>query len=339
MITEHLVKSQRHTTFYLADGPEDGVPIIFVHGWPELSISWRGQLPVFGGLGFRAIAPDMRGYGRSDTYDTHEAFRLEEIVDDMVDLLDALGATRAIWVGHDWGAPVVWAMAQKHPERCEGLSCLCVPYIPEGFGVDTATPLVNRDIYPEETYPVGQWDYFLYYKENFAAATAAFDADPAATVRALFRAGDPERINSPSGTSSVRANGGFFGGGPTPDLCRDERVISVVDEAVYAAALTRVGFFGPCSWYLNQQANRDFAVSVQSNWTLEMPVLFLHGKYDLTCETLESQLAQPMRKWCADLTESTVESGHWMAQEKSQDVNAVLAKWLGQKFPDLWRGS
>ena len=64
-VTEHTATSGRHTTFYLAAGPEDGPLLIFVHGWPELSISWRHQLPALAALGFRCVAPDMRGYGRS----------------------------------------------------------------------------------------------------------------------------------------------------------------------------------------------------------------------------------------------------------------------------------
>ncbi len=77
-VTEHVAKSARHTSFYLACGAEDAPPIIFIHGWPELSISWRHQLPVFAALGFRAIAPDMRGYGRSSVYPRHEDYALEQ---------------------------------------------------------------------------------------------------------------------------------------------------------------------------------------------------------------------------------------------------------------------
>src|SRR5262249_44442812 len=75
-ITEHVAKSPRHTTFYLSCGTADAPLMIFVHGWPELSISWRHQLPCFASLGFRAIAPDMRGYGRSSLYQRHEDYRL-----------------------------------------------------------------------------------------------------------------------------------------------------------------------------------------------------------------------------------------------------------------------
>ena len=121
-VLEHTAQSKRHTSFYLACGSPAATPIIFLHGWPELSISWRHQLPVSGGLGFYAIAPDMRGYGRSSIYANHQDYALEEAVADMIELLDAIGAERAIWVGHDWGALVVWAIAQHHPERCHAVA-------------------------------------------------------------------------------------------------------------------------------------------------------------------------------------------------------------------------
>ena len=88
-VTENIAKSQRHISFYLACGMPEATPIIFLHGWPELSISWRHQLPTFASLGFRALAPDMRGYGRSSIYSRHEDYALEQVVADMIELLDA----------------------------------------------------------------------------------------------------------------------------------------------------------------------------------------------------------------------------------------------------------
>ena len=127
-VTEHVATTGDHQTFYLAAGPEDGPLIIFVHGWPELSISWRHQLPCFAAMGFRAIAPDMRGYGRSTVYSRHEDYALESIVADMIGLQDALGAGKTVWVGHDWGSPVVWSIASHHPERGHGVANLSVDY-------------------------------------------------------------------------------------------------------------------------------------------------------------------------------------------------------------------
>src|SRR5437867_11423039 len=135
-ITEHTIKMERHTTFYLAAGPEDGPLIIFVHGWPELSMSWRHQLPALAALGVRALAPDMRGYGRSSVYHRHADYAQEPIVRDMLDLLDSVGRAKAVWVWHDWGSAVVWNLASHHPDRCPAVADLFVPYytIERGLG-------------------------------------------------------------------------------------------------------------------------------------------------------------------------------------------------------------
>lgn len=336
-VFEHVARTARHTSFYLSCGSTSATPIIFVHGWPELSISWRHQLPVFAGLGFRAIAPDMRGYGRSSIYTRHEDYRLEEIVADMIDLIDALGVEKALWVGHDWGAPVVWSIAQHHPARCHGVANLCVPYVPEGFSIETLVPLADRSVYPEADFPLAQWDYHAFYRENFAAASAAFEANTRATVKALFRAGNAAGRGQPALTAHVRALGGWFGPGqPAPDLPRDPKVLTEADENAYTAALETSGFFGADSWYMNGPANTAYANRVKTSWRLNLPVLFLHAANDFVCETIDSRLAEPMRALCDNLTEVIVNSGHWMAQEKPADVNAALAKWLGAHFPDLW---
>ena len=338
-ITEHVAKTARHTTFYLACGPADGTPIIFVHGWPELSLSWRHQLPVLAALGFRAIAPDMRGYGRSSTYPTHADYALEHSVADMLELADHLGADRAIWVGHDWGAPVVWSIASHHPERCHGVANLCVPYFARGFAPENFLPLVDREVYPESEYPAGQWDYQFYYMENFARASAAFEADVNATVKALFRKGNPAGRKKPSRTATTRRDNGWFGGLPKcPDFPRDADVLTEADLAAYVAALTRTGFAGPDAWYMNHTRNIAYAAHAKNNGRLAMPVLFLHAAHDYTCETIDSRLAEPMRADCATLTETTIPSGHWMAQEQPTAVNAALTKWLATTLPAVWTG-
>jgi pimeloyl-ACP methyl ester carboxylesterase len=335
--TEHVAKTDRHQTFYLARGAADAPLIIFVHGWPELSISWRHQLPCFADLGFRAIAPDMRGYGRSSVYARHEDYALAESVNDMIELLDALGREKAIWVGHDWGSPVVWTLASHYPARCHGVANLCVPYLPGGFAPETLLPLIDRSIYPADQYPAGQWEYQLFYQENFDKARAAFEANVANTVKAMFRKGSASGRGKPSRTAEVRKNGGWFGkGGHAPDLPMDTDVLTDDDFNIYVGALTRNGFFGPGSWYMNHGRNMELAAKALNGGTLEMPVLFLHGEYDYTCETVTSRLAEPMRLHCRNLTEVIVRSGHWMAQEKPIAVNAALAKWLAKQFPDLW---
>jgi len=335
-VTEHTVKTARHTTGYLACGAETAPLLIFVHGWPELSRSWRHQLPVFAELGFRCVAPDMRGYGRSSTYTRHEDFTQEQIVQDMVELLASLGRDKAVWVGHDWGSPVVWNVAAHHPEKTVGVASLCVPYI-KGFTLEERLPLIDRKVYPEAEYPVGQWDYQYFYAENFEKAHKDFEKDIRRVVKTLFRKGNPDGAGKPAFTAGVRKRGGWFGDGPWPDLPRDEDVITEQDLEAYTAALTRNGFFGPDAWYMNNERNGAYAKRAKNDGKLAMPVLFLHGAYDYTCETMTSRLAEPMRADCSDLTEVVVKSGHWMAQEKPVDVNAAIAKWLAAKLPHYWR--
>ena len=336
-VVEKIVKTERHKTFFLASGAEDAPVIVFVHGWPELSISWRHQLPCFAGLGFRAVAPDMRGYGRSSVYARHEDYALEHIVKDMIELLDALGREKAVWVGHDWGSPVVWSLASHHPDRCFGVANLCVPYFAKGFAPRTLVPYVDRAVYPEAQYPVGQWDYQLFYEESFGKASAAFEADVRNTVKALFRKGNPGGKGKPSRTAQVRRDGGWFGGaGRAPDVPMDTDVLTEEDFHKYATALESNGFFGPDSWYMNHERNLQYATKAANGGALLLPVLFLHGEYDYTCETVTSRLADPMRGDCRNLTEVVVPSGHWMAQEKPRTVNAALARWLAVHLPQIW---
>lgn len=336
-ITEHVVRTSRHTSFYLACGAEDAPAIIFLHGWPELSVSWRHQLPVFAALGFRAIAPDMRGYGRSSVYQRHEDYALQHIVADMLELLDALARERAVWVGHDWGSPVVWSLASHHRERCSGVANLCIPYFAAGFSPLNFVPLVDRSVYPEAEFPAGQWEYMYFYEESFPKAVAAFEANVANTVKAIFRAGNPAGQGKPSRTAFVRRDGGWFGGKPqAPDVPVDGSILTEADLHTYVAALERNGFFGPDSWYMNHARNMEFARRAENGGKLALPVLFLHGAYDYTCQTVTSRLAEPMRADCADLTEVVVASGHWMAQERPETVNAALVRWLVTKLPELW---
>ena len=331
-ISSHSVSRQGHTTHYLAAGPEEGPLIVMVHGWPELSLSWRHQLPVLGGLGFRAVAPDMRGYGRSSVYAQHEDYAQELVVGDMLNLLEALNREQAVWVGHDWGSPTVWNIASHHPQQCRAVASLCVPYWNLERGLEHVIQLVDRAIYPEAEFPAGQWDYQLYYLENFEAATKAFEANPYNTAKLLFRKGDPAGFGKPAATALVRANGGWFGGGTeVPDFPMDEDVVTDDDLNTYAEALGRNGFFGPDSYYMNHAANEKYADKAVNGGRLDMPVLFIAAEYDYVCETISSNAADPMRKRCSNLEEAVVKSGHWMAQEKPRAVNAILVSWLARQ--------
>jgi pimeloyl-ACP methyl ester carboxylesterase len=199
--------------------------------------------------------------------------------------------------------------------------------------------LIDRTIYPATEFPAGQWEYQLFYRENFDKARSAMEANIRATIKALFRKGDPAGKGKPSRTAFVRKDGGWFGGRPAaPDLPLDTDVLTATELESYVAALTRNGFHGPNSWYMNHEANQVYGDKSLSGGRLDMPVLFLHAAYDYTCETVDSRFAEPMRRSCTDLTEAVVSTGHWMAQQDPVAVNAALARWIATKLPSVWRG-
>ena len=111
----------------------------------------------------------------------------------MIELLDGLGREKAVWVGHDWGSPVVWSLASHHPERCWGVANLCVPYLKAGFAPTNLIPLVDRAVYPEAQYPAGQWDYMLFYEESFEKACAVVRRRPAQHGQGAVPEGQPRR--------------------------------------------------------------------------------------------------------------------------------------------------
>ena len=333
-IDEKTYSNKRHTSFYLSAGPVDGPVIIFLHGWPELSLSWRHQLPFFAGLGFHAIAPDMRGYGRSSVYEKHEDYRLEESVQDMLDLLDHLSVKQAVWIGHDWGCPVVWSIASHHPDRCYGVGNLCVPYGLER-GLDFVIKYVDRNVYPVNDFPAGQWEYMRHYEENFEGATRPMDANPDTMLRAIFRSGSPEGQNQPAMTAYVRKQGWFGGLTEAPDVPRDDNIITQEELSIYVTYLRRNGFFGPNSWYMNHESNLDYSMKALNGRRIDLPTLFLAARYDYTCETVNSRLAEPMRELCSDLTEQIIDAGHWLAQEKPVQVNRAITQWMFKALPEL----
>ena len=328
---QRIVETVRHRTAYLETGPADGPLMIFLHGWPELGLVWRAQLDHFARAGWRCVAPDMRGYGGSSVPAATGAYALREIVADMLELHDALGGAPAVWVGHDWGSPVVWSVAAHHADRCRAVASLCAPYASKGFALENLLPLVDRELYPAASFPDGQWSYYRFYALGFEQAAADFEADVAATVALLYRAGSPKAVGRPARSASVVANGGWFGDTHrAPVVPRDTLLLQDGDFGAVVAALSANGFRGPDSWYVNDAANMAYAAEAPARLTL--PVLFVHARWDTICDTVHSRLAEPMRADCADLTEVTIDAGHEVMLERPAEVNAALETWLTAKI-------
>ncbi|GGO95463.1 alpha/beta fold hydrolase [Stakelama pacifica] len=322
-------ESARHRTAYLEAGPADGPLMIFVHGWPEAPFVWIRQIEHFAAQGWRCIAPWMRGYGASSVPGEVAAYANRETVGDLVELHGRLGGAPAVWIGHDWGSPVVWALAGHHPERCRGVASASIPYLARGFALPALVPLLDREIYPVEDFPVGQWDYWLAFREHFNPVVRAMEESPEGILRLVFQPSQPlAETRGPAFSANARQRGGLFGGIDLAHVPGGNLLLEAEYVEEMARDLAANGFSGPIAWYLNDDANMDYARQAVDFGRLSMPVLFLHGARDDVCETVRSRLAEPMREDCSDLTEVVIDAGHQLALEDPGAVNQAIAYWL-----------
>lgn len=322
----------RHTTHYLECGQADGPLMIFLHGWPSISLLWRAQMNAFADDGWHCVAPDLRGYGRSSIPAANDAYTIEEVVADMAELHDHLGGEPAIWVGHDWGSVVAGDVAAHEPDRSRGVVLTSLAYHPAGHAVQTVVPLVDRTIYPADEYPDGQWDYYRYYTTHFESAVADLDADLAASLASIYRPGNPAGVGEASPNAVVSRNGGRFGAAhhapptePDPDLWPP------ADFEALLQAFQAHGFGPGCAWYLNDDANIDYARRAPDGGRLSQPVLFVNGDFDQICSITGNRQGDPMRAACADLTETSMPAGHWLPLERKEDHISAIRTWLQEK--------
>ncbi len=312
-----------HVIAYRESGPAGGQPIVLVHGWPQTSWAWRHQLEGLASRGYRVIAPDLRGTGGSSVFARYQDYALRHHVRDVMALLDILEVRRATWVGHDWGAPVVWSAARRHPERFAAGGSLSTPYDTLERGFERISAFVRRDVYPETDFPAGQMDYYLFYRENFALAQRHFEADVTAFFANVLRSDDPGQQHAVWPTATVRRRGGWFDGAAAPRIEPDRRVVSDDDVQRFVDDYSRTGFFGVNALYMNDEDNRAF-VDEASRPRIEFPVLLVIGFQDYVNDAAYSELAAPMRELCDDLDIRTLAAGHWVHQERPLEVTDAI---------------
>jgi pimeloyl-ACP methyl ester carboxylesterase len=295
----------------------DGFPVVLCHGFPELSFSWRHQIPVLAEAGFRVLAPDQRGYGRSDRPDAVDDYDLEHLTDDMIGLLDAIGEERAVWVGHDWGSMVAWGLAQRHPDRSAGVVGMSVPFAPRGpMSVTQAIKALLGD----------NFFYILYFQEPGVA-----DANLAENVEETMRGFLAGLAEDESSSEMLRnLTGENDGRGLRERLPYDAELPSWLTQAEldhYVSEFTRTGFTGGINWYRNFDRNWERSEHL-ADTKIEVPAAFIAGASD---PVLLMSPPAIMDGWVTDLRASVLieGAGHWVQQEKPHEVNRALLDFLG----------
>ncbi|MCX7361118.1 MAG: alpha/beta hydrolase [Alphaproteobacteria bacterium] len=305
----------------------EGPVVLLCHGFPESWYSWRHQLGALAAAGFHAVAPDMRGYGRSDAPEAIDQYTLFHLVGDMVGLLDALGARTAVIVGHDLGARVAWQAAQMRPDRFRAVVGLSVPFYPRGK-VRPTSAMPRSD---------SAQFYQLYFQEP-GPADSEFARDPRLTLRSMLFGASGEGTaaaraaassgGAPPSLGMVPKGSGFLRGPGAPAAL--PAWITEGDVDFYATEFRRTGFTGALNWYRNVDRNWELQGSLQGA-AVTVPALYLAGDRDFVAIAPGmDQLLANLKRFVPALRpiEMLPGCGHWTQQERPGEVNAALIDFI-----------
>jgi pimeloyl-ACP methyl ester carboxylesterase len=293
-----------------------GPLVLFCHGWPESWYSWRHQLIAVGAAGFRCVAPDMRGYGGTEAPEPIDQYTLLHMVGDMAELAKALGESRAVIVGHDWGAPVAWHAALWRPDLFTAVCGMSVPYSPPGY-VDILTALEKGGIN----------DFYLQYFQKPGVAEAELQQDIRSALRRIYftAGGDLEQ----KGKGFARLTGGTLLAN-TVDPPTLPKWLSEADLDYYAQEFSRTGFRGGLSWYRNLRRNWELGGPWRGQ-PIRQPSLFIAGSRDgvLRFPGAQATLDAFAKTLPALRGQHIIDgAGHWVQQERADEVNKLLIDFL-----------
>jgi pimeloyl-ACP methyl ester carboxylesterase len=300
-----------------------GPLVVLCHGFPESWYSWRHQLRALAEAGFHAAAPDMRGYGGSNRPRAIDQYTLLHLVGDMVGLVDALGAERAVIAGHDWGAPVAWHAALLRPDRFRGVIGLSVPFRPRG----TVRPTTGMSQTDDAVF------YQLYFQEP-GVAEAEFERDTRVSVRTILYSASGDAPRRDWGGAAANAVGmisrqdGFLSGMVNPVSL--PHWLSEADVDFYAGEYARTGFRGGLNWYRNIDRNWELLAPFVG-MRVTVPALYIAGDRDLVVAFRGmDQLLPSLANFVPQLRQTIMlpGCGHWTQQERAAEVNAAILEFL-----------
>ncbi len=286
-----------------------GQPLVLCHGWPEHAYSWRHQIQPLVDAGYQVIVPNQRGYGNSSRPEAVTDYDIHHLTGDLAALLDHYGHNDAVFVGHDWGAIVVWNMALLQPQRVRGVVNLSVPFMERG---------------PSEW--VGFWEqalggdfYIVHFNRQPGVADAAFAANNEQFLRNLYRTKQwlDEPLDLGPGMMMVNmANSSEY---------RGELMMSEAELQVFVQAFAKSGYTGGINWYRNFTRNWETTKDVTQ--LVEQPTLMIHGQHDMV------PASPNLKNFVPNAEVHTLDCGHWIQQEQPEATNKLMLQWLARHYP------
>lgn len=293
-----------------------GPLVLFCHGWPESWYSWRHQMAAVAAAGFRAVAPDMRGYGGTDAPANPAHYTLLHLVGDLVALLKALGERQAVLVGHDWGAPVAWHAALLRPDLFRAVVGMSVPYAPPSR-TDLLSALEKQGVH----------DFYIQYFQTPGVAEAEFERDVDASMRRIYYIGSGDATGSAS-FGMLAPGAGYLANTIDPPVLPEW--MGADDMAYYADEFRRAGFRGGLNWYRCLRLNSELLAPWRGA-AIQQPSMFIAGAQDavLRFPASQSQIDRysstlPGLRGCHILEGA----GHWIQRERAAPVSTLLLEFL-----------
>ncbi|TWV33870.1 alpha/beta hydrolase [Streptomyces misionensis] len=315
--THRLVPSPGGRTHLVEQG--SGPLVLLVHGFPESWYSWRHQLPALAAAGYRAVAVDVRGYGRSSKPAETDAYRLLDLVEDNVAVVHALGEESAVIVGHDWGSAIATGSALVRPDVFSAVGMLSVPYSP------------RSGPRPSDVFAAmsgGDEEFYISYFQRPGRAEAEMEPDVRGWLAGFYAALSADTMPGPGAPAPYFASRGGtlrdrFPAGRLPGWLGED------DLDFYAGEFERTGMTGALNRY--RAMDRDWEdLAAYDGAPLTQPSLFLGGALDATTSWLAGAIkAFPVT--LPGLVSSHVLDGcgHWIQQERPDETNRLLIDWLG----------
>jgi pimeloyl-ACP methyl ester carboxylesterase len=323
-VKDQTIKTNGINMHFVEHG--NGPLILLCHGFPETSHSWRHQLPALANAGFRAVAPDLRGYGETDRPEQIDQYTLFHLIGDMVGLLDALGEEHALIVGNDWGATLAWHAALMRPDRFRGVIALSVPMMAQ-------PPIRPTMIFPQSETAL----FYILYFQSPGVAELELERDISLSLRKIFFAlsGDAGLQKGNDDTTNplsmmVSRTDGFLATLPDPSSLPSW--LTDADLRIYAEAFAKSGFRGPLNYYRNIDRNFELMAAIKGV-KVTVPALFLVGEKHVGFRGM-TQMISDMSNMVPMLEDSIVLPGigHWVQEENPESVNSAIISFAKTRF-------
>ncbi|SEG74447.1 alpha/beta fold hydrolase [Vibrio hangzhouensis] len=278
-----------------------GNPIVLCHGWPEHAYSWRFQIPALVASGYHVIVPNQRGYGNSSCPADVMAYDIEQLTGDVVALLNYYGYQDAIFVGHDWGAMVVWGLALLHPNRVNKVVNLSLPYQERG---DTPWIELMEQL-------LGGDHYFVHFNRQPGVADAVLNENTSRFLGNLYRKNEPAKVPEPGMVMINLARA---------ESPQGEPLMSDRELAVFVDAFESTGFTASINWYRN--LDRNWSLLAKVSPVIQQPTLMIYGERDAIPKS------ETLSEFVPNVDVVSLDCGHWIQQEKPEETNQAILHWL-----------